>query len=366
MKGRILGALGALACMVAPALAKDFKIPFGGEGKFYGQINSGYLSYDDGQDSRGEIVDNNISNSRVGVTLTWKLQGKSTLKFNIESGLGFRQSNALSQTSDLDFWRFRKPDFRKLEFAYTNKFGVFSIGQGSMTSDNLTEYDLSGSASGANSDYQATSGGFAFVRADGTSSNLRVRSVFPTLDGTRRLRVRYDTPEFKHFSLGFAYGTEVLTFGNDNIYYDGSLRYTNTVGGVKINGGVGYAVVNLQHGGITRQVVGSVSALHEATGLSATVAAATVRNGGDYVYIKLGWTGDVIDAGKSSVGVEYYHSNDLGFANGSGDSWGLVAVQKVDKINTEFFASYREYSVNQPGQSFRDSNAIYLGGRWKF
>lgn len=356
--------LGAVAA--SPALALEFTGPFGAEGVFYGQLNMGYLSYDDGLRRTGEIADNNISNSRIGLTLNWKLDGDAALKFTIESGLGIRQSNAINATNDLDFQSWRETDFRKLELAYTNKFGVFTLGQGSMTTDNLTEYDLSGSAAGANADFAALSGGFALVRADGTPDSLSVRSVFPSLDGTRRLRVRYETPAFANFTLGAAFGTEVLADGNDNLYYDAALRYTNTVGGVKINGGIGYAVVDRPDDSSIRSFVGSISMLHEETGLSATLAAGAITDGGEYAYVKLGWTGNLTEAGKTSVGVEYYRSSDIGFDDGSGRSWGVVAVQKVDAINTEFFASYREYDADQPGVDYRTANAVFLGAKWKF
>lgn len=366
MKIWMTSALLLSAAAAGPGLAGEFTGPFGAEGVFYGQINMGYLSYDDGLRRTDEIVDNNISNSRVGLTLNWKLANDRALKFTIETGLGFRQSNAISATSDLDFWQYRETAFRKLELAYTNALGVFTLGQGSMTTDNLTEYDLSGSAAGANADFPALSGGFALVRADGTASNLTIRSVFPSLDGTRRLRVRYDTPAFANFTLAAAYGTEVLADGNDNIYYDVALRYTNTISGMKINGGIGYAVVNREVGDTTQSVVGSISALHEASGLSATLAAGTISNGGEYAYLKLGWTGKLIEGGKTSVGVEYYRSDDMGFAEGTGESWGIVAVHKVDAINTEFFAGYREYDAEQPGVDYRTANAVYLGAKWKF
>lgn len=358
----------AVLCLAGvPAMAKDFKLPLGIEGTFYGHFNLGYLSVDDGAERTNAFVDNNNSNSRLGFRLSRPFGEDLTLKFNFETSLGLRQSSSVSTANTPEFFGWRKTNIRKGELSLVSKrWGTFWAGQGSMTTDNLTEIDLSKTSVVTYSDFAGVVGGFSFLNADGTDSGIALRSVFFNLDGTRRWRLRYDTPTFSDFTFGVAFGREILQDDNDNTYYDAALRYSRTFGDVQVSAGIGYAVVKPQSGPSTRSWVGSASALHEPTGLNATVAAGAVLDGGDYIHVKLGWIAKIIPAGSTAFAVEYFDANDYVIDGLSGRSYGVAVVQNIDELKTELFAGYRIYELDSPGVDYRDTDSLFVGARWKF
>ncbi|MEP1930048.1 MAG: hypothetical protein ABJJ37_02065, partial [Roseibium sp.] len=84
---------------------------------FYGQINRGILSFNDGQDQGTYVfVDNSKSVSRLGVTFDSSLQNDWRVQAVGEIGLIRKQINSISQTnpSDSDF-EFGKRSLRKLD-----------------------------------------------------------------------------------------------------------------------------------------------------------------------------------------------------------------------------------------------------------
>ncbi len=353
-----------IGCAGSAVSAQEFQGPNGTKATFYGQLNIGVLSYNDGQETETEVVDNANSNSRVGVNIDWAFENATKLRFNFETSLGFLQSSALDINGTDDWYSWDQTNLKKIELIYSGNFGKIYAGQGSMATDGAAESDLSGTIIGGYSAYQEVAGGFAFRDAGGTLTGTKVSSVFKNLDGSRRFRVRYDTPEFSNFSLAFAYGEEILK-DDDNTYYDLALRYANTFDTVKFSAALGYGVTDRPVGDNVETVMGSASALHEPSGVSVTLAAGQQIDSGDFYYAKLGWQGDVIAAGKTAIAVEYFKSNDLG-VTGEGDSWGLMAVQTFKSVSTEVYAGYREYSVSNVGANLQDSSSFLIGARWKF
>lgn len=355
-------ALGACWSSVS---AQEFTGPNGTTATFYGQLNIGWLSFDDGQETESAVVDNANSNSRVGVNIDWAFANDTKLRFNFETSLGFLQSSALNIDGYDDWFYWDETYIRKLDLQYGGNFGKVYAGQGSMATDGAAESDLSGTTLAGYSAFGEVAGGFAFRNADGTLSGVKVGSVFKNLDGSRRFRLRYDTPEFSSFTVAFAYGEEILK-DDDNTYYDIALRYANTIGEVKVAAAIGYGVTDKPDGGDdVETVMGSVSALHQPSGISMTLAAGEQIDSGTYLYLKLGWQGDLIAAGKTAIAVEYMTSDDLG-VDGSGDSWGLMAVQTFGDASTEVYAGYREYSVSDNGADLQDASSFLIGARWKF
>lgn len=359
----------ALLCtaIASPAAAQEFTNPKGSSVKLYGQLSPAYLSYDDGQESNSGLVDNNNSNSRVGITVNWPFADETSLKFNFETSLGFFQSNNLNITSfdGQQWYSWSENDIRKLEVSYQADFGTVWLGQGDMATDKIAEIDFSKTTIIGYSDYQAVAGGFAFRRTDGTLSSIKVKNVFINLEGSRRMRLRYDTPDFNGFKFSAAAGENVLS-GDNKYYYDAAIRYENTLGDVKLGAGLGYNYTVPKDGGdATEAVMGSVSALHEPSGVNGTIALGQYMNGGNYVYVKAGWTGDIWDIGATSVAAEYYSSNDIGL-EGSGSSWGLMAVQALKEQSTELYAGYRSYGLDSQTVSYDDSDSFMVGARWKF
>ena len=126
------------------------------------------------------------------------------------------------------------------------------------------------------------------------------------------------------FTISAAYGTNMLNKSDTNSYYDAALRYTKTAGDFKIGAGLGYNVTQPENDDTSENLMGSVSVLHTPTGLNAALAAGSVMDGGSYYYLKAGWIGDLVAAGKTAFAVEYYESTDIGVTDGGGTSWGIM------------------------------------------
>jgi hypothetical protein len=355
----------ALFGAALPVMAQEFQGPDGSTATFYGQLNLGYLSYDDGQQSIGEIVDNANSNSRAGFWLAFPFADGSELKFNTEIALGFYQSNALTMAGIDQWYDWDKANIRKVDLSYMAAFGTLFFGQGSMATDGVAETDFSGTTVIGYSDFPAVAGGFAFRQADGTLSSITVGKVFPNLDGSRRGRLRYDSPAISGLTLSVAAGEDWIV-SSDKTYYDAAIRYAQTYGELKVGAAIGYSKTAETGKDDVETLLGSLAVLHQPTGLNLALASGAVQHGGDYIYLKAGWIGDLIAAGTTAVAVEYMSSSDLGVTDGDGSAWGVMAVQKLDDYQTELYLGYREYALDQTAATYQDSRSVMVGARWKF
>jgi hypothetical protein len=359
--------LVGLALLSMPAAAQEFTSPGGATAKFYGQFNLGYLSYDDGGQTTSRLVDNANSNSRVGFWLEFPFQNETKLRFNAEAAVGFFQSNKLTVdgVESSDWFDWDESYIRKFELNYVTPYGSFWAGQGSMATDGIAEVDFSGTTVIGFSDYGAVAGGFAFRRADGSLSSITVGKVFTNLEGSRRFRLRYDTPEFSGFTLSIAGGEDVIV-DSDKTYYDIAARYSGKFGDVKVGGGLGYNLTEETGKDDVENLTGSVAILHEPSGLNGAFSIGSVTDGGEYFYLKAGWIGDLVASGSTALAVEYFDSNEIGITDGGGTSWGLMAVQKIDDYDSELYLGFREYEISQTGTDYEDSTSLFVGGRWKF
>jgi hypothetical protein len=331
----------------------------------YGMVDPAYLSFDDGQDTKSLIVDNNNAIGRIGAWLDWGFADQTRLKFNFETAIGTRPSNSISMTETPEFFEWSQSDLRKAELIYAAAWGQVSAGQGSMATDKVAELDYSGATVAGYSDYQAVAGGFAFRTADGTPSDITLSKVFTNLDGTRRWRLRYDTPEWSGITAAIAYGSNILSSSDTDTYYDAALRYQGEVGAFRLGGALGYNVTEAENGSTTDNLLGSFSMLHDPTGLNLTLAAGQVISGGNYVYAKAGWIGDLVAVGKTALALEYYGSTDLGVTDGTGQSWGIMVNQALPHAINAYFG-YRSYQLTTSRTEYLPASSYLLGAQWTF
>ncbi len=354
-----IAALG-LACVPALAQAQSA----GPVWDFYGQLNLGVISVDDGVDTNSAFTDNDNSNSRIGLTVSQALQGGSALKLTFETGLGLTGSASLNGQNNGFDAEYRRTELRKLDVAYsTATIGTFSFGQGSTSTDGTAEADLSGTGVAAYVGISDIAGGQSLRFANGTLSPVSVGNTNGSFDGSRRLRVRYDTPVFNGFSASVSAGQEVLNSGDDNDYYDIGTRYAKDYGDYTVDARLGYSFRDSTND----LVMGSAAILHAPTGLSLAVSAGR-RVGGDadYAYIKAGLTRDYMAIGSTSFSIDYYDGNDFVVAGSSTSSVGVAVVQRLDQYNTELYATHRNYDFDSPAAAYRDLDVTFVGARWKF
>ncbi|MBO9471992.1 porin [Shimia sp. R10_1] len=360
----------APAAMIAGTVAMSSAAQAEDGFRFYGHLGGAITQVDDGVDSRTEFNDLSASSSRIGA---WYERGVAggTLKFNFETSLGLRGTDSVSQTSNDDFVDWQKTNIRKVEAIYeTERFGTFYLGQGSMASDgsagagDLSGTDLAGGVAVAD-----TAGGYFFRDAAGNLTDVNIGKIFDGLDGSRRGRVRYDTPTFNGFTVSAAAGTDILNDGVDTEFYDLAVYYENTFGDYEVAGAVSYEQT-AKSSNDAETVVASVGTLHTPTGLSANVALGSRdRETGvdsDYVYVKLGLQRAWFAAGRTYLSVDAYRGNDFNSAGDESTSYGIEAAQDIDKANMEVFASYHQHKYDLAGSNFQDVDAFLVGARWKF
>ena len=370
-----------------PKIEKKFEN--GGVLRFYGQINKGVLSFDDGlRTETYGLIDNNNANTRVGLTYsadigdTWKYLGTLEIQY---APFSTTNTSILQQSPASGAYDLTNANIRKIDNQFTSdKYGVFYIGQGNMASQDSAEVDLSGTTVIAKSAVQEAAGGQLFREVDGTLSAVAVKNAFTNYNGLgRTVRLRYDTPAVSGFSLHASVGRNLLYTDSDPAkesavqdqdLYDLALAYEGKSGDFKYQGQIayGYKDAYTVGGAITPGtdiLVGSASVLHGPTGLSLTAALGEQDNGkvtGNYAYLKAGWQADLVPLGKTAFAIDHYSSMEINGTDTDGTSTGFSVVQNVTNWNTELWATYRAYSYNAATKSYNDANAIFVGARFKF
>lgn len=354
-----------------PAAAElKYENATGGSVLLYGQFNPALISVDDGEDTETRVLDNDLSNSRVGLLLL-QPYGQNEFSFRFESALGLPNSTEFNQDGT-DFSGWTREDIRHVDFSLKGDWGRFSAGQGSMVADGAAEVDLSLVGVALYSFTNDENSAFFYRGADDVLSDITVGDSSSNFDGARRGRVRYDTPAYNGFSAGIAYGQNILSSDDDDDYFDIGLFYSGTLaGGIEVSAALAYARRDRDDGaGDQEDVIGSASMLMPG-GFSFTVAAGTrddKRAGAsdpDYVYGKIGYEANWVAWGKTGIGIDYYDGSDFVTSGSDTRAWGLGVVQKVDAINTEIYAKYRNHDFDGD-TSFQDNEAYVLGARWRF
>jgi hypothetical protein len=355
--------------LATTATAEDFTNDRGGSVDFYGQFSPVYRFFDDGAESYSDFADNDRSNSRLGFNLDQDIDG-NRLRFKFEVAIGFPETNEFNQEGDDPFWEWQTTNLRKAEISYSgDSFGAIHIGQGSMATDSAAAADLSGTSIAGSRDIASDAGGFNFRDDDDDLTGVELEDVFDDLDGSRRVRLRYDTPKFASDALqvSLAYGTNELSEGDEDIYYDIALTYAQRIGDLEMEGAIGYAWRDRDEGDTDENWVGSFALLHTPTGLNFAVAGGGEEDGGQYGYLKLGYRADFFDIGSTNFSVDYYSATDFDSDGTESDAWGLQVVQKWDDIGLEGFVAYRSYSLDDDtGIDYADPSSTAIGARWRF
>ncbi len=342
----------------------------GGYVELYGQFNPAIVSVEDGEETETRLLDNDLSNSRVGLFL-FQPYGSNEFTFRFESGLGLPSTATANQDgTNTNGWT--REDIRHIDFALKGGYGKFSAGQGSMASDGAAEVDLSYVGTALYSFTNDENGAFFYREPDGVLSDITVGDSASNFDGGRRGRIRYDTPDFNGFSAAIAYGQNILSSSDDDDYYDIAVRYKNTFsGGVEFAASLAYAVRDFDDGsGERKDTIGSASVLFP-SGFSFTAAlgsrddTADGASDPDYWYAKLAYEGDWVSWGKTGVGIDYFDGSDFENDGSSTKSWGIAVVQRIDSINTDAYLKYRNHDFDDT-VDFDKNEAWVLGARWRF
>lgn len=370
-----------------------------------GQINEALMFWDDGEENNAYVVTNDNSRSR------FRFKGKAKITSDLEAGylleIGVRGANSKRVTQNDDD-NGEGLDLRHSTWYLKSKtWGQVNVGKTGTASEDITEANLSQTGAFAKySDIEDSGLGMNVRRNGGLSSGIQwFRLLKDTGDqpgeGDRENVIRYETPEFAGFSA-------VTAWGEDDLW-DVGIKYAGEHAGFKIAGRVAYMHVTedpVTANGNTinsaclsasqgvgggepdadcESVGGSISIMHEATGLYANFAAGQLKDnlirsevtptrdfaGTDaddtstFFAVQAGIERKWWDLGKTTIYGEY--NNNEGGANGrrsvaAGDAllagtgfgesrifatevemFGLGVAQGIDAAAMTLYLSYRHY-----------------------
>lgn len=384
MKGiQVKGTISVLAAVMllgAAANASALDIQSGNdkvELKLKGHLDRAVVFADDGKESKTFHVDNTNSESRVGLFGKVKASENLTIGGNFELQWQANPSDKVSMEEESVAGEFVD---RAMEVYFDSKqFGKLSVGKGKMASDESVEVDLSGTDLAGNVGVGDVGGSLKFngpasldptVDEDGkiVDKRLSVGNVFDHMDGlSKKNRVRYDSPALAGFSVSASAGEKDMA--------DATLNYSGEFSGTKLQGVL--AFVNPGSGKDYSQIDGSLSALFD-FGLNLTVASGSrdldnMPAGGDdpvYTYGKIGWKCDkLLPYGSTAFSVDYgvYENIKHQDKGEEGTAYGVQLVQKLSDWNTELFAAYRNFALeDNTGADYDDISLVMAGARLKF
>jgi hypothetical protein len=327
-----------------------------------GQVNRMVNVIDDGKNTTGYFVDNDVSNTRVRFVGTAKATDDLTLGTRLEYAVTSNESGEVNQDNESagDFFNTRWADLTLT----SKRFGKLWLGRGDTASNNTAEVDLSKVDVLAYASVADPAGGMLFRESSGNNSltDIAVADAFNDRDGlSRQSRARYDTPTFWGFHLA---GSVV-----DDQRADGSVWWSGQGYGFKAAAAAAVAEPNTNNASL--QYDGSFSILHEGTGLNLTASAGLLDKDSEgdatNLYAKLGWLANFFSVGQTGFGVDYTRSLNLPTGRDDGYSVGTVAVQQFEKYGTELYLGYRLYSLDRDvAPSVENMHVGTVGARVKF
>lgn len=333
---------------------------------FYGQFNLAYQSFDDGEQTTSDVVDNGNWNSRLGFTYVQPI-GENTLRYRFETGLTMRNSGLVSQEFQPDWTDWEKTLLRWFEVAYESNYGTFSFGQGASASDGTAGLDDSFTFVAGATNSTDGFGSFRFRDENGVLTDIAIAQVNNAFNGSRRFRLRYDTPVFQGVMLSASYGENVLTEADENLYYDVAIRWTGDIGDFAVRSAAGYQWIENPDGDTTERVAGSFTVVHEPTGLNLAVSAGQQIDGASYVWTRAGWQTDYFAVGTTSLSVDYYNGSDFLSDGAKTENYGVYAVQSFDDLSLDIYAGWRTFTYSDLlGNSYQDASGVLVGARWFF
>ena len=327
-----------------------------------GQVNRAMNIIDDGKNTDVYFVDNDVSNTRVRFVGIARATDDLTIGSRIELAIAPNESSDVNQNNEEsgDFF-----DQRWAEVSlHSKRFGKVSLGKGDTASNNSAEMDLSKVDVVNNASIADIAAGMLFreSRSGHNLTNVRVSDAFKDLDGlSRKSRLRYDTPTFYGFSLAGSLVSDQR--------YDASLWWGGQGFGFKAAAGA--AIADLNEDNTDYQYDGSLSVLHEGTGLNLTLSGGLKERDdqGDNknFYAKLGWLTRFFSFGQTAFAVSGTRSVNFPTGRDDGYSYAGTVNQVFENYGTELYMQYRVYSLNRDVEpSVEDMYVGTIGARVKF
>jgi hypothetical protein len=359
---------------------------------FYGQVHRGYLWVDDGFQVSTYHVDVDYSSSRIGWKESFKLNDYWSAGAHIEVQL---ESNSTDDVNQANHSPNTSPSFgtRKVYWwAKCERMGKLSVGQRDTASDGTSEESMA-VADVVASRTPADMAGGVFFHVKGTNTPAtaapRVNQYFYALDGGgRRNTVRYDSPEYMGFQFAAGMNQATNSAGGN---WDVALRYSGTFDSLKVSAALGHLAEKNR-----KRTDGSIAFLHTPSGVNAafaygtdklnenstpngtTTTAGSATSGSPFYNgrtqdprfqaYQLGWNLDLYSVGATGVAAGYWRSKNYEANNRKGRAFSFGALQKVDKLNAQFYVAYYNMSIdlNSPTTEYDKIGLVMAAGRIKF
>jgi hypothetical protein len=334
--------------------------------RIYGQLNRAVMVWDDGRRSGTYAIDNETSSSRLGVAGKHKLPADGLMAgYRVEIDSRVTLS---SQVSAGDPWGDLSEGAVRLRHAYWyvegKNLGRLTFGQQSPATDDITLINLGSEMNDAALHYNNNFGIWLNL-GGGLTTDLKWGHIAHNVDSLRGLFVRYDTPVMAGVVLSAAAGEDGV--------WDIAARYQAEGGGLRFAGGVGYMDNPDQR---FRDVRGSVSLLHDASGLYVSAAGGLrdddvpVLDGrAHFHYLQVGISRRWLAHGKTTLYADYglyrnFHVGnqlqaDLGPAGAfliwgtlsetEVQRWGFGAEQAFDRSGLLLYAQAHHYQATVKG-----------------
>lgn len=355
-----------------------------------GRVNQALLFAGQGDRDQAFVLDNDASGSRFEFLAETEFGDLTTgVAIVISAEVNSSDEIDFGETLDADDDNNALGDFRQAHwFIESERFGYLSIGQGDTAAEDTAHADLSGADfAGSGSDVDDIAGGLVFAAGDGTEL-AELDDFFDMQDGSRALRVLYETPEIAGgltFKASLQNNAESLD-AEDDVEGDGLSPAIGVAFQRELDGGAEIVAEaswrrEERDEGDAAFIVGSASVLLP-SGLNFTVAAS--QGNLDWqdaepsaVFAKVGYIANWWDLGETRFSLDYFRGrNGPDFASPEADlpeaqSYGLFAVQDLSSLNAEFYAGMRIYELNgvfvDGGRKEVDNlTAIVTGARIRF
>jgi len=338
----------------------------------YGQVNRAVSVAIGRRDMQVHHVDNDTASSRIGFLARGRISPDMAVAARIEVEWGEQQRSGTDDTT-IGNTTVRS---RKVEVWVThNSFGTLWLGHGDPAAKDADTVDLSGTDIVYGSAGCGDDGGLRFGPPNGNQGGgVTFGAACANFDSSRENRIMYETPSIGGFVAKVSHGE------GDKV--EAGLFYEGTPFGkdLEIAGGLGYqyspgdkAAATGTGRGNSNTYNGSIAVLHNPTGLSIAAAgginvrhdAASAAPRGEFWYVKLGWQGDLIAAGKTYTSIDFGSYDNL-TADVHAYAIGFAIVQEVKAAATDIYAGVRYQDAKSGGVGQNSVVSLITGVRIKF